>query len=164
MRRLHGGLLLGKQCALQSRRNRQAFEHYLDAGVSNHQRQRVSPMRKFATSPARVSTVPASMRGTPLVYRCVRPRPPITVVKPGSSARSTHAASVAAIAWLPVPTHARYFNWWDPVWPKGMEQYLSPNVSPRMRGIVEKCSFCFPPLSGRQGQSVCRRASHRRGR
>jgi molybdopterin-containing oxidoreductase family iron-sulfur binding subunit len=24
-----------------------------------------------------------------------------------------------------------------------MEQYLSPNVSPRMRGVVEKCSFCF---------------------
>lgn len=41
------------------------------------------------------------------------------------------------------PYHARYFNWWDPVWPAGMEQYLSPNVSPRMRGVVEKCSFCF---------------------
>jgi molybdopterin-containing oxidoreductase family iron-sulfur binding subunit len=24
-----------------------------------------------------------------------------------------------------------------------MEKYLSPNVSPRMRGVVEKCSFCF---------------------
>jgi len=41
------------------------------------------------------------------------------------------------------PYHARYFNWWDPIWPEGMERYLSPNVSPRMRGIVEKCSFCF---------------------
>ena len=41
------------------------------------------------------------------------------------------------------PYHARYFNWWDPVWPKGMEEYLSPKVSPRMRGVVEKCSFCF---------------------
>jgi menaquinone reductase, iron-sulfur cluster-binding subunit len=41
------------------------------------------------------------------------------------------------------PYHARYFNWWDPVWPKGMEQYLSPKVSVRMRGVVEKCSFCF---------------------
>ena len=41
------------------------------------------------------------------------------------------------------PYHARYFNWWDPVWPKGMEQSLSPNVSPRMRGVVEKCTFCF---------------------
>jgi len=41
------------------------------------------------------------------------------------------------------PYHARYFNWWDPVWPAGMEKYLSPNVSARMRGVVEKCSFCF---------------------
>ena len=41
------------------------------------------------------------------------------------------------------PYHARYFNWWDPVWPEGMEKMLSPKVSPRMRGVVEKCSFCF---------------------
>lgn len=41
------------------------------------------------------------------------------------------------------PYHARYFNWWDPVWPDGMEKYLNPKVSPRMRGVVEKCSFCF---------------------
>ncbi|MDY6903582.1 MAG: menaquinone reductase iron-sulfur cluster-binding subunit QrcC [Thermodesulfobacteriota bacterium] len=41
------------------------------------------------------------------------------------------------------PYHARYFNWWDPVWPEGMKESLSPNVSPRMRGVVEKCSFCF---------------------
>lgn len=41
------------------------------------------------------------------------------------------------------PYHARYFNWWDPVWPAELKKSLSPNVSPRMRGIVEKCSFCF---------------------
>jgi len=41
------------------------------------------------------------------------------------------------------PYHARHFNWWDPVWPKGMEKYLNPDVSARMRGIVEKCNFCF---------------------
>ncbi len=41
------------------------------------------------------------------------------------------------------PYHARTFNWWDPVWPADMESYLSPNVSPRMRGVVEKCSFCY---------------------
>ena len=41
------------------------------------------------------------------------------------------------------PYHARYFNWWDPVWPEGMEKSLSPDVSARMRGVVEKCSFCY---------------------
>jgi menaquinone reductase, iron-sulfur cluster-binding subunit len=40
------------------------------------------------------------------------------------------------------PYHARSFNWWDPVWPAGMEKTLNPDVSPRMRGVVEKCNFC----------------------
>lgn len=42
------------------------------------------------------------------------------------------------------PYHARYFNWWDGYFPrdKGLEKYLSPEVSPRMRGVVEKCTFC----------------------
>ena len=41
------------------------------------------------------------------------------------------------------PYHARHFNWWDPVWPDGMEKMLNPNVSVRMRGTVEKCCFCY---------------------
>ncbi|MDL2216230.1 4Fe-4S dicluster domain-containing protein [Desulfovibrio sp. OttesenSCG-928-M14] len=40
------------------------------------------------------------------------------------------------------PYHARYFNWFDPIWPKGMEKALTPDVSVRPRGVVEKCSFC----------------------
>ncbi len=40
------------------------------------------------------------------------------------------------------PYHARYFNWYDPVWPKGMEKTLTDNVSVRPRGVVEKCTFC----------------------
>jgi len=40
------------------------------------------------------------------------------------------------------PYHARYFNWWDPKWPAGMERALNPDVAPRMRGVVEKCNFC----------------------
>ena len=40
------------------------------------------------------------------------------------------------------PYHARYFNWFDPIWPKGMEKTLTPDVSVRPRGVVEKCSFC----------------------
>jgi menaquinone reductase, iron-sulfur cluster-binding subunit len=44
------------------------------------------------------------------------------------------------------PYHARYFNWWDPVWPAGMEKSLNPGVAPRMRGVVEKCNFCHARL------------------
>ena len=46
------------------------------------------------------------------------------------------------------PYHARTFNWWDGYFPKGkgLERYLSPEVSPRMRGVVEKCSFCHHRL------------------
>ena len=40
------------------------------------------------------------------------------------------------------PYHARVFNWWDPTFPKGTERGLNPDVSTRMRGVVEKCSFC----------------------
>lgn len=44
------------------------------------------------------------------------------------------------------PYHARYFNWWDPSWPEGMEKTLNPDVAPRMRGIAEKCNFCHSRL------------------
>ena len=46
------------------------------------------------------------------------------------------------------PYHARTFNWWDGYFPKGkgLERYLSPEVSPRMRGVVEKCTFCHHRL------------------
>ena len=40
------------------------------------------------------------------------------------------------------PYHARYFNWQDPSWPPGAENALSPFVSVRPRGVVEKCVFC----------------------
>ena len=49
------------------------------------------------------------------------------------------------------PFQARYFNWWDGYslikpFSKGMERALSPEVSVRMRGVVEKCSFCHHRL------------------
>ena len=49
------------------------------------------------------------------------------------------------------PYHARYFNWWDPEWPAGMEKTLNPDVAPRMRGVVEKCNFCHGRLACCQG-------------
>ena len=52
------------------------------------------------------------------------------------------------------PYHARYFNWFDPVWPEGMETTLNPDVSPRMRGVAEKCNFCHGRLARAQEQAA----------
>jgi menaquinone reductase, iron-sulfur cluster-binding subunit len=52
------------------------------------------------------------------------------------------------------PYHARYFNWADPQWPAGMELTLNPNVSPRMRGVVEKCNFCHGRLQAAQTKAA----------
>jgi len=52
------------------------------------------------------------------------------------------------------PYHARYFNWWDPAWPAGMENALNPDVSPRMRGVVEKCNFCHGRLHSARMQAA----------
>ncbi len=40
------------------------------------------------------------------------------------------------------PYHSRYFNWWDPQFPEGMDKTLTPFTSARPRGVVEKCTFC----------------------
>ncbi len=45
------------------------------------------------------------------------------------------------------PYHARCFNWWDPKWPESMEEMLNPEVSTRMRGVIEKCTFCHHRLN-----------------
>lgn len=52
------------------------------------------------------------------------------------------------------PYHARYFNWYDPEWPRGMEQTLNPAVAPRMRGVVEKCDFCHGRLHLAEDQAA----------
>ncbi|MBW1798898.1 MAG: 4Fe-4S dicluster domain-containing protein [Deltaproteobacteria bacterium] len=53
------------------------------------------------------------------------------------------------------PYKARYFNWWDAYFPKGkgLDRYLTPEVSPRMRGVVEKCSFCHHRLMRAKNQA-----------
>src|ERR1017187_10198613 len=52
------------------------------------------------------------------------------------------------------PYHARYFNWWDPQWPPGMEKTLNPDVATRMRGVVEKCIFCHGRLHAARARAA----------
>jgi menaquinone reductase, iron-sulfur cluster-binding subunit len=52
------------------------------------------------------------------------------------------------------PYHARYFNWWDPAWPQGMEKSLNPGVAVRMRGVVEKCNLCHARLHAAQEKAA----------
>jgi molybdopterin-containing oxidoreductase family iron-sulfur binding subunit len=44
------------------------------------------------------------------------------------------------------PYTVRQFNWKKPEWPEPMQDALSPDVSVRPRGVVEKCSFCHHRL------------------
>ncbi|MGA2132723.1 MAG: 4Fe-4S dicluster domain-containing protein [Bryobacteraceae bacterium] len=52
------------------------------------------------------------------------------------------------------PYHARYFNWWDPQWPPGMQRTLNPDVATRMRGVVEKCNFCHGRLHAARARAA----------
>ena len=44
------------------------------------------------------------------------------------------------------PYTVRHFNWKRPEWPRPMEEALSPDVSLRPKGVVEKCTFCHHRL------------------
>ena len=40
------------------------------------------------------------------------------------------------------PYNVRFFNWWEPIWPDIMRNYLNPDVTVRSKGIMEKCTMC----------------------
>ena len=40
------------------------------------------------------------------------------------------------------PYTAKVFNWYKPEWPEEFKSSFNPDVSLRMVGVVEKCSFC----------------------
>ena len=46
------------------------------------------------------------------------------------------------------PYQIRYFNWYVPEWPEALKEHLNPDpeVAPRPKGVVEKCTFCIQRL------------------
>jgi molybdopterin-containing oxidoreductase family iron-sulfur binding subunit len=54
------------------------------------------------------------------------------------------------------PYAVRYFNWFDPVWPEPMQLQHNPDVSIRMAGVMEKCTFCIQRI--RRGKNEAQAA------
>lgn len=52
------------------------------------------------------------------------------------------------------PYTVRQFNWKELDWPDPMQRGLSPDVSIRPRGVVEKCSFCNHRLQRARDQAA----------
>ena len=79
-------------------------------------------------------------------------KPPCTKVCPVRATYRTEEGIVAQIylrcigcrfCMAACPYTVKYFNWYRPGWPEGMEKGHNPDVSVRPHGVVEKCTFCI---------------------
>ncbi len=53
------------------------------------------------------------------------------------------------------PYAVRVFNFSEPNWPQPLEQQLSPDITVRSRGVMEKCSFCIQRIRrGKEGAKL----------
>jgi Fe-S-cluster-containing dehydrogenase component len=51
------------------------------------------------------------------------------------------------------PYSVRFFNWFDPVWPAPLDLQHNPDVSIRMSGVMEKCTFCIQRIQRAEGDA-----------
>jgi molybdopterin-containing oxidoreductase family iron-sulfur binding subunit len=61
------------------------------------------------------------------------------------------------------PYTVKYFNWYKPEWPEGMNEYLNPDVSLRPKGVVEKCTFCHHRLQRAREEARAEQRALREG-
>ena len=61
------------------------------------------------------------------------------------------------------PYTVRQFNWKPPEWPEPMQTGLSPDVSIRPKGVVEKCTFCHHRLQRARDQARAERRELQEG-
>ncbi len=51
------------------------------------------------------------------------------------------------------PYKVRRFNWGNPEWPAPLEVQLNPDLSARVRGVMEKCTFCIQRIRAAEYQA-----------
>ena len=51
------------------------------------------------------------------------------------------------------PYSVRFFNWFDPVWPEPLGLQHNPDVSIRMAGVMEKCTFCIQRIKRTEAEA-----------
>jgi molybdopterin-containing oxidoreductase family iron-sulfur binding subunit len=51
------------------------------------------------------------------------------------------------------PYKARVFNWLDPKFQEPLDEQLNPDVNVRMRGVMEKCTFCIQRIRLAEGDA-----------
>jgi len=51
------------------------------------------------------------------------------------------------------PYAVRVFNYFNPQWPEPLDRQLSPEVTVRSRGVMEKCSFCIQRIRAAKEQA-----------
>jgi len=49
------------------------------------------------------------------------------------------------------PYSVRVFNWYDYKWEKPLDEQLSPDLTVRSRGVMEKCTFCIQRIRAGEG-------------